>query len=105
MKPSVVTNELLEVVKNKIDILMEAIEVEENPGQQIAYKTQAATGSFDPHPGSGVQVIIEIRVKEEYFLEDGEIIIITETPPEFLQEPYKEHGPVEDYYNKIKKDR
>lgn len=84
---STVTPELLEAIKNKIDILMEAIEAEQAPGKQISYRTQAATGAFDPHPGGGVQIIVEVCVNEDYFLADGDIAVITEHP--YAKRPYK----------------
>lgn len=95
---SIVTNELLAVIKNKIDILFEAIEKEENPDKQIAYMTQAAIGANDPHEGSEIQLVVQIRVKKDYFLEDGDIAIITEPPAE-------NGAPYKTLYDKIKKDR
>lgn len=91
---TVVTKEMLQGIKNKIDVLMDAIDAEKSPGKQIAYRMQAATGSFDPHQGSGVQIIIEICVNEKYFLEDGDIAIITEHP--YAHRPYKTIKPKEE---------
>lgn len=84
---STVTKELLEAIKNKIDILLEAIEAEPAPKKQIAFRTQAAIGQWDPHPGGAFQIIVEVCVNEEHFMTDGDIAIITENP--YAKRPYK----------------
>jgi len=85
-KPEI-PDELLQIMKTNLEILFEAIEKDENPERQIAYRKMAAIGTFDSTEGGSFQVITEICVNEDFFMEDGVIEIITD--PTHNPEPYK----------------
>ena len=82
-----IPNELLEIIKTNLEILFEAIEKDENPNEQIAFRKMAATGTYDSTEGGGFQIITEICVNENSFIKDGDIEIITD--PTHNPEPYK----------------
>lgn len=88
MSKIVIPKELINAIRTNIQILHEAIEKDENPGKQISYRKMAGNGSFDVSDHTGdFQLITEICVDRKYFLEDGDIQIITERPHD--PEPYK----------------
>lgn len=84
-----VPDELLQAVKSTIQILHEALERDEHPEQQIAFRKMAGIGTFDSTEGGSFQIIVELCLYEEWFIEDGVIQIITD--PVYKPEgPYKE---------------
>jgi hypothetical protein len=76
--------DLLDAIKMKTTLLFEAIEAEELKPGIISFRTMVATGDDD---GKQVQIILEICVDENCFMEDGDIAIVTERPHD--PEPYK----------------
>lgn len=83
-----ISKELVQAMKDNVQVIHDAIEAEENPGEQIAYRKMAGIGNFDPHPGGAFQVITEICVDERFFIPDGDIVIITNSV--YARQPYKE---------------
>lgn len=82
-----IPKELLEAVAKKIKILLEAIEKDPAADQQISFRMQAATGTFDSSDRGEFQVIVELCVDENYFIKDGDIDIITDAT--HSKDPYK----------------
>lgn len=79
--------DMLENFRTNVKILMEALENDPEPDKEISFKKMLAIGSFDPHPGSSFQINTELVIKEEHFIKDGDIVIITER--EFEPIPYR----------------
>lgn len=82
-----IPNEVLRAIKDKIYLLMEAAEADNDPDAQVCFKTMAVVGSFDPHPGGSFQIVVELRTNERDFLKDGDIVILTEEDRQRI--PYK----------------
>jgi len=80
-----IPNELLQMINTKIKILHEAIEKDDNPEQQIYYRTMVAISTLAN--GKRFQLNLELCIDEDYFLEDGDIEIITDAI--YKPEPYK----------------